>query len=123
MCQAASWRLELLVDCIPAVSGLLCYKMVCESPRWLTTVGRVEEAEQVLGVVARLNGAMMDSSLVLERAAVDPVLSPRHSKRKGEAIKEEIKEAEKQDGFIQTVKRIMRPSLKAKVCIFFLLLL
>ena len=67
--QATSWRLEIALECVPGALFLLCYPLVYESPRWLATAGKIEDAEVVLHVVARVNGVPLSDSYRLCRAA------------------------------------------------------
>ena len=43
-----NWRALLLITAIPSVILVLCYPIVPESPRFLLTQGRIEEAERAM---------------------------------------------------------------------------
>ncbi|GGR79705.1 MFS transporter [Deinococcus sedimenti] len=51
-----SWRVLVLIAALPGVVGLLVRTGVPDSPRWLISRGRVEEARAALARVAALNG-------------------------------------------------------------------
>ncbi|THH33353.1 hypothetical protein EUX98_g809 [Antrodiella citrinella] len=43
------WRFPLAFQIIPMVGFLICMPLIPESPRWLVKVGRIEEAQEILG--------------------------------------------------------------------------
>lgn len=52
-----SWRTLCVVAALPALLGYLFYIFIPESPRWLLSQGRTEEAEAVLQTFAKRNGS------------------------------------------------------------------
>ena len=50
------WRSLTIATCLPAVFGLFVFPMIPESPRWLASQGRTDEAEEILHKVAVENG-------------------------------------------------------------------
>lgn len=63
------WRALFVVSAIPGVLLFYIRKHVPESPRFLATSGRGEEALAVLRKVAEVNGAELDEGLAREAAA------------------------------------------------------
>lgn len=59
------WRWLLGVSCIPSMTVLLISGFVPESPRFLCTKGRINEARQVLEKVARINQTAVSNGILL----------------------------------------------------------
>jgi MFS family permease len=58
------WRQLTIAVSLPGVFYILFFsKSVPESPRWLLAQGRVSEAEEILGKIARGNGTVFDKRL------------------------------------------------------------
>ncbi|KXJ26655.1 solute carrier family 22 member 15-like [Exaiptasia diaphana] len=51
-----NWRTLILITVAPPIASLFLAFLVSESPRWLLTVGRVSEAEEIINEAARVNG-------------------------------------------------------------------
>lgn len=47
------WRFLLAFQCFPALILVCCIKMLPDSPRYLASVGRKEEAREVLGRIRK----------------------------------------------------------------------
>ncbi|XP_048190440.1 solute carrier family 22 member 14 [Perognathus longimembris pacificus] len=60
------WRLLFLVGGVPIFSLLSCIWFLPESPRWLMTRGKIEEAKKVLCYVARVNKKTIPPELLNE---------------------------------------------------------
>ncbi|XP_072904187.1 organic cation/carnitine transporter 2-like isoform X1 [Hemitrygon akajei] len=74
------WRMLLLTLTLPQILYIPLWWIIPESPRWLFTQGRKEEAEAILKVAARRNGithvgAIFDSTCI----TVDPTDTKKHS--------------------------------------------
>ena len=55
--KASNWRLFVVICVVPCwISVLIGYKFVPESPRWLCSQGRCEEAIEILRNAAKTNG-------------------------------------------------------------------
>ena len=50
-----NWRHLQYVLCVPSISLLISWYFVNESPRWLLRVGKVDQGEEVLRIVAKFN--------------------------------------------------------------------
>lgn len=57
------WRYLSLVTALPGLIGFYYYKLAPESPRWLLSQGRLEEAERVLTSIAIFNHRHLPSSV------------------------------------------------------------
>ncbi|XP_069898508.1 solute carrier family 22 member 14 isoform X1 [Dipodomys merriami] len=60
------WRLLFLVGGVPVFPLICCVWALPESPRWLMTRGRIEEAKQVLCYAARVNKRTIPPGLLNE---------------------------------------------------------
>ncbi|XP_012885710.1 PREDICTED: solute carrier family 22 member 14 [Dipodomys ordii] len=60
------WRLLFLVGGVPVFPLICCVWVLPESPRWLMTRGRIEEAKQVLCYAARVNKRTIPPGLLNE---------------------------------------------------------
>ena len=49
------------------------YRLVPESPRWLVSKGRYEEAENIIRKIAKFNGKTLPSKLNLKENVHEPV--------------------------------------------------
>ena len=49
------------------------YRLVPESPRWLVSKGRYEEAENIIRKIAKFNGKNLPSKLNLKENVHEPV--------------------------------------------------
>ena len=59
------WRQLTFAVSLPGVLYVLfCARSVPESPRWLLAEGRISEAEEILGKIARKNGTIFDKRLI-----------------------------------------------------------
>lgn len=68
------WKQLSLVTALPGLIGIYYYKVVPESPRWLLTQGRIEEAEHVLTSIALFNNNHPPSSPIhLRPLSIHPV--------------------------------------------------
>lgn len=60
------WKVISLATSVPMGIGLLAPLFVLESPRWLLTKGRVEDAVNKLYIIARLNKKELPNNLIVE---------------------------------------------------------
>ena len=65
------WRELVLYSSLPSLLSLLMYRLLPESPRWLLSVGRIEEAEEILRAGAKYNNIQLPADFKLQ-----PVQSP-----------------------------------------------
>ena len=64
-------HLQLIIS-VPPVIFLVIYHFIPESPRWLLSQGRVEEAKIILEKAGKTNGRQWPENLVLEGKSKDP---------------------------------------------------
>ena len=62
-----NWRHLLLVTCAPGLLIVFYYCILLESPKWLQTMGRLEEAELVTRRMAKLNGRSIPLDWTLKK--------------------------------------------------------
>jgi hypothetical protein len=55
---SGDWFTFGLITCVPLGFIFIYFNILPESPRWLLTVGRVKEAEEVITEIARKNGTL-----------------------------------------------------------------
>jgi putative MFS transporter len=58
--ESASWRYLLVLSALPGVIGFWIRRNVPESPRYLISRGRADEARAVLQQIARMNGSQVE---------------------------------------------------------------
>ena len=51
-----SWQVLLLLASLPKLLVIFSYKIIPESPSWLLCKGKIDEAQKMLEVVAKVNG-------------------------------------------------------------------
>lgn len=61
------WRMLTLATIIPSAFGPFCFYMFPESPRWLASQGRTDEAEAILQQMAKENGSRHQGAITLQR--------------------------------------------------------
>jgi len=105
--QNTSWRIEIIVNCLPGILLLLTYPIMPESPRWLMVVGRLEEAEQVLKLIEAGNGTTV----------IEEPLCPAAVKTQQEG--EGDPDDEPQESVWESIVKMMRPSLRVKAWALF----
>merc|ERR1719414_2385276 len=57
------WKWLVAICTLPMAFIFCTYKIIPESPRWLVTVGKMEEAKKVLIEIAETNGAEIPSDM------------------------------------------------------------
>ena len=73
------WRQLTAFVSIPGVLYMLFFlKSIPESPRWLLADGRISEAEEILGKIARKNGTVFDKHLTRTKQQRQPAASENH---------------------------------------------
>jgi len=77
---AGTWFLIGLLTYLPLFVTFFYVPFVPESPRWLTTVGRIEEAAVILQRVAKVNGTEHKMSPAQIEAALNRVLAIQQQK-------------------------------------------
>ena len=71
------WRHLVLMYSAPSLLSVALYWLLPESPRWLLSVGRIEEAELVVRQGAKFNGIILPEDFHLK-----PVQTEKHAKRR-----------------------------------------
>ena len=71
------WRLLVLSYSVPSLASLLMFWLLPESPRWLLTVGKIQEAEQIVKEGAKYNKIKLPDNFQL-----DPIKSKTESSKK-----------------------------------------
>jgi len=66
-----SWRNLMVMISVPSVLAVLLVWLVPESPRWLISKGRLEEAESILRAGAKVNGAELPADWKLHHVQKD----------------------------------------------------
>lgn len=56
--ESWGWRWLTALSSLPILVALFCYPWLPESPRWLMDQGRMEEAQQIIDRIARVNGVV-----------------------------------------------------------------
>jgi OCT family organic cation transporter-like MFS transporter 4/5 len=67
-----NWSHLQLIISVPPIIFLIIYHFIPESPRWLLSQGRVEEAKIILEKAGKTNGRQWPENLVLEGKSKDP---------------------------------------------------
>ena len=65
-----AWRLFVGLCSIPSLIAALSMLMLPESPRWLANTGRLEEADAVISLIARVRPIVLMSVCVYVSACV-----------------------------------------------------
>ena len=68
-----NWRNLQLILSVPPIIFLVAYYFIPESPRWLLSQGRIEEAKVILEKACKMNGRHWPENLVLEGKKKDKV--------------------------------------------------
>lgn len=62
-----TWRLLLAITSVPGLLGVFLICAIPESPKWLLSVGRVQEAEEIVRKIAKANGKSLPQDWKLEQ--------------------------------------------------------
>jgi len=73
------WRSISAITALPSIVALYLYKIIPESPRWLLSQGRVEEAEAVLLYIANYNNPYRDNADMKALHLIPPKVSSGNS--------------------------------------------